>query len=191
MRFLAIIVTLFTFAHLGNAQDEASIQWMTWEEAQERMKEEPRKIFVDIYTDWCGWCKKMDVATFQKPHIVKYLNEHYYAIKFNAEQTEDIVFNDKKYRFVQQGRRGYHELAFSITRGQLSYPTIVFVDEELNVIQPIPGFRDSMEFEKMMTYFGNDMHKQIPWSLYEKDYQPLRVKNAKAKEVKIVKDDCP
>ena len=189
MRLLAFIFMTCFFVQLGNAQEAETINWLTWEEAQEKLKEEPRKIFVDIYTDWCRFCEKMDLATFQKPHIVKYMNENYYAVKFNAEQTEDIVFNEKKYKFVQQGRRGYHELAFAITRGQLSYPTIVFIDEECNIIQPIPGFRDSMEFEKMMTYFGEDAHKETPWSLYEKNYQPLRLKGNK--DAKIVKEDCP
>ncbi len=191
MRFLFFaIICCFAISPVV-AQDAATIQWMTWEEAQEKTKEEPRKIFVDIYTNWCGWCKKMDKATFQKPHIAQYMNENYYAVKFNAEQKDPIFFNGKEYKYVKQGRRGYHELAFAITRGQLSYPTIVFIDEELEVIQPIPGFRDPMEFEMMMTYFGFDQHKATPWPVYQKNYEPLRKSKARMVKKANPEDDCP
>ena len=56
-------------------QATAQVNWLTWEEAQERNKKEPRKIFVDVYTQWCGWCKKMDKETFSNPEIIKYLNK--------------------------------------------------------------------------------------------------------------------
>ena len=173
MRLLTFIILTLSCFHQAIAQDGEQINWLSWEEALKKNKEEPRKIFVDIYTDWCGWCKKMDKATFQKPHIVQYMNDNYYAVKFNAEQKEAIHFNGKDYKYVGEGRRGYHELAASITRGQLSYPTIVFIDEQLNVIQPIPGFRDPMEFEMMMTYFGKNNHLETPWSIYQKNYKPM------------------
>lgn len=185
--FLFIIVTLFWISP-SSAQDQ--IQWLTWEEALVKTKEEPRKIFVDIYTDWCGWCKKMDKTTFQKAHIAKYINENYYAVKFDAEQKEKVHFNGKDYKFMQQGRRGYHELAVFITRGQMSFPTVVFLDEQLNVIQAIPGYRESLELEMMMTYFGYDKHKTTPWSKYQKTYQPLP-KASSTDENVIVKEDCP
>ncbi len=76
-------VAAMCFALLAYGQ--GNVQWITWEEAMELSKTEPRKIVVDVYTDWCGWCKKMDKATFQDEEIVEYINENYYAIKFNAE----------------------------------------------------------------------------------------------------------
>jgi uncharacterized protein YyaL (SSP411 family) len=85
---------------------------VTWEQAEALCKKEPRKVVVDVYTEWCGWCKKMDKATFQNEVIVKYLNENYYAIKFNAEQREDIHLKGKDYEYVKSmGGKGYHELA--------------------------------------------------------------------------------
>lgn len=152
---------------------EAKINWMTWEEALERSKTKQKKILVDVYTDWCGWCKRMDKATFQQAHIADYVNENYYAVKFNAETKEDIIFKGKTFKFVKNGMRGYHELAAEITRGRLSYPTVVFLNENLEVIQPVPGFKDPMEFEKIITYFGRNEHLKTPWDVYSKKYQPL------------------
>lgn len=162
------------YVYLPEAPDTiTTINWLTWEEALERSKTEPRKIFVDIYTDWCGWCKKMDKNTFQQAYIAKYVNENFYAVKFNAEQETEIEFKDKVYKFVDQAPRGYHELAFAITQGQLSYPTIVFLDEQLEVIQSIPGYRSPEEFEMIMTYFGKNKYKDTPWTIYQKMYEPM------------------
>ena len=163
---------------------QTKINWLSWEEAIELSKDNKKKFFVDVYTNWCGWCKKMDVATFQKSHIAQYVNENYYAVKFNAEQKEEIQFKEKLYKFVSQGRRGYHELAAAITKGRLSYPTIVFLDEDLNVIQPIPGFQDAKSFEQIMTYFAGNYYQNTPWRKYTQNYVSTLEKDAKKVPVK-------
>jgi len=150
-----------------------AIQWLTWEQMLEKSKTQKRKVVVDVYTDWCGWCKKMDATTFSDPCLAKYINQTYYAVKFDAEQKQDIVFKDKTYKFVKNGMRGYHELAAEITRGQLSFPTVVFLDEKMDVIQAIPGFRNTKEFETISTYFGRNEHLKTPWETYQKNYKPL------------------
>lgn len=151
----------------------AGIQWISWEEMMDKAKSQPRKVVVDVFTDWCGWCKRMDASTFQDPALAKYINEHYYAVKFNAEQKTDILFKGKTYKFVKNGMKGYHELAAEITKGRLSYPTLVFLDEKQEVIQSIPGFRDALELEKIATYFGRDEHTRTPWETYQKNYKPI------------------
>ncbi len=157
---------------------QEKINWLSWEEAVKKSEKEPRKIFVDIYTDWCGWCKKMDKATFQNAAIAKYMNANYYSVKFDAEQKEVINFRGKTYEFVKNGRRGYNTLAAELTQGRLSYPTIVFLDESINIIQPIPGFRAKTEFEMMMTFFAEDFYKDTPWQNYVKAYTPMSKKAA-------------
>ena len=106
--------------------EPVKINWMTLEEALEKSKTEKRKIFVDVMTDWCGWCKRMDETTFTDPAVAQYLNEHFYAVKFNAEQTNDIVFQNKTYHFKSSNGRGYHELAAEWLNNRLSFPTSVF-----------------------------------------------------------------
>ena len=165
---------LSIFAIGISAQEK--IKWMSWEEAVKKSKTEQRKIFVDIYTDWCTWCKRMDKATFQDESIAKYMNENYYAVKFDAEQKKAINFRGKTYEFVNHGRRGYNQLAAELTQGRLSYPTIVFLDEKINIIQPIPGFRAKAEFEMMMTFFAEDFYKDTPWKTYVKAYTPINQK---------------
>ncbi|MBK7936747.1 MAG: DUF255 domain-containing protein [Lewinellaceae bacterium] len=146
------------------------VKWMTLEDALEKSKTEKRKIFVDVMTDWCGWCKRMDSTTFVNPAVAEYLNDHYYPVKFNAEQQEDITFKDKTYRFKKNGARGFHELAAEWLNNRLSYPTVVFLDENQGVIQPLPGYQDAVKMEAILNYFGTDSHKKTPWESYEKNF---------------------
>src|SRR5690606_20775174 len=77
------------------------VQWMTFEEAVERSKTEKRKIFIDVYTDWCGWCKVMDRKTFNDPIVAELLNTQYYPVKFNAEQRGDVVYDGTVFKYVE------------------------------------------------------------------------------------------
>lgn len=146
---------------------DAQIKWISWDEAQAKNQAEPRKIIVDVYTQWCGWCKKMDKATFEQTNIVSYINDNYYAVKFDAETKTDITFKNKAFKYVRNANSGYHELAHELTFGKLSYPTLVFLDEQLNIIQPIPGFKDPASLDKILKYFAEDYYKSTPWKKYE------------------------
>ncbi len=175
LSFGLLVFVLFAFALSTSekAKPESLVNWLTWEEAVKKSKVEKRKVFVDVYTMWCGWCKRMDSATFQQPYIAKYLNDHYYPVKFDAEYKKDIEFKGKTYQFVKSGKKGYHQLAAEITRGRLSFPTIVFLDEKWDILQPIPGFKNANTFEQIITYFGEDQYKKVPWAVYQKNYKPL------------------
>ena len=152
-------------------QNEEVVNWLTFEEAIEKSKTEKRKIFIDVYTDWCGWCKVMDKKTFSEVNIARYLNEYYYPVKLDAEQKEDITFRNHTFKFVPNGRRGYHELAAWLLQGKLSYPTVVFLDEDFNLIQPLPGYREPKDFHPILTFFGEDQHKAMAWKEYQQVYE--------------------
>lgn len=166
---------------------------MTFEEVEEALKKEKKKVFVDVYTKWCGWCKKMDKSTFKKKHIIEYVNKHYYSVKFDAEYKKDITLDGTTYKFIkgEKGQRGHHELAAAITRGRLSFPTSVFLNDNLSLIQPIPGFLDETKFETIVTYFAEDQHRKTPWTTYQKTYtpmnkrkQPLEIPDRNQKKIK-------
>lgn len=170
MKKYRLIIGLFFFV-LGSHQflHAQQVEWMSFETAMEKSKIAPRKIFVDVYIESCSYCKKMDKETFANPYIAKYLNENFYPVKLDAQQRNDINFNNKVYHFVNRGgQNSYHQLAAEIMNGRLSYPTIVFLDEQADVIQSIAGYRGALEFELFITYFGEDQHKRMPWSSYKR-----------------------
>lgn len=122
------------------------INWVSIEEAEKLTKENPKKIFVDVYTDWCGWCKRMDASTFSDEMIIDYVNEHYYAVKLNAESQDNISLKGMNTNGRELAR------SFKVT----GYPTIVFIDETFEQVLPVPGFRKADEFHSILKQFNGD-----------------------------------
>lgn len=149
------------------------VKWYTFEQALEKNKTEKRTLFIDVYTDWCGWCKVMDKNTFNEPQVAKLLNEKFYPVKFNAEQTEDIVFNGTTFKFVPYGNKGSHQLAMALLNNQMSFPTVVFLNAEYTSAFPIPGYRKPEEFHKYLAFFGAGYDKkgETAWKDFEKVYK--------------------
>ena len=169
--FLLFLVCFLNMGFLS-AQE---VEWNTWEEATAKSKVEQRKFFIDIYTDWCTWCKKMDETTFKDPNVIRYLNENFYPIKLNAQQEADIIYNGQTYKFISNGLHSYHELAFHIMNGKMKYPTVAFINESYEVIQSIPGFRTPFELELFLTYFGEDNHEIKPWYRFKKEQEQVKM----------------
>ena len=174
MQRLLIVFSLTCFIAFPSFSQK-KVNWLTWEEAMEKSQIEKRKIVIDFYTDWCGWCKKMDTNTFEADVIADYLNENYYPVKFDAERRETIIYNDKEYKFIRRGKNGYHELAAELLNGKLSFPTVVFLDENSKMIQPIPGYQDAHTFEMIIKYFAEDYFKKIPWPKYTREFKPTQI----------------
>ena len=162
---------IFTFllfslqSYTAAAQD---INWLSWDQAvsMAQSDDNPKKIFIDVYTDWCGWCKKMDKDTFQNPEVALYMNQNFYMVKLDGEGKDPIEFRGKTYKYVPSGRRGYHELAAALLNGRLSYPTVVFLDEDLNLLSPVPGYQKPGPFLNIARYFGDDIYKEKDWQTY-------------------------
>ncbi|GAB4384217.1 MAG: thioredoxin fold domain-containing protein [Salibacteraceae bacterium] len=142
--FIALSVTVA-------AQDE--IKWMTWDEALQAQSQEQKVIFVDVYTNWCGWCKKMDATTFKNPEVVEYMNKHYYAVKFNAESKDTFYLGEQV--FVNEGgsgRRSPHQLAVALLDGKMSYPSYAFIGQPWNK-SVAPGYMGARDFMCVLRYF--------------------------------------
>lgn len=165
-----LIAALFTAATPSPAP-EGPVRWLTFEEAVEKSKTEKKKIFVDVYTDWCGWCKVMDKNTFSDPHIAKILNEDFYPVKFDAEQQEEVVFNGHTFKFIPHGNKGTHELAMSLLNNKLSYPSFVILNEEFKIVQPLAGYIEPKEFHKIIQYIGEDYFRKMSWEQFQASYQ--------------------
>jgi len=131
--------------------EQGKINWISFEELQKKQKQSPRRVMVDVYTEWCGPCKMLDRYTFADKNVADYVNQNYYAVKFNAQHENPISYKGKKFanpnydpKKGQKRRNATHELARAF--GVRSYPTVMFLDEKLNMIQKIPGFRKADQF---------------------------------------------
>jgi thioredoxin-related protein len=152
----------------AEANKASDIKWLTFAEAQRLMAITPKKVYVDIFTDWCGWCKVMDKKTFQNPEVVKYMNANFYCIKFNAEKDNAIYFMGKMYELDN----GVSALASKLMNGKLSYPTSIFMEEGFNNPQPVPGYLDLPNYETIVTYLASGNSKTTPFEKFKESFKP-------------------
>ncbi|MBN2215346.1 MAG: DUF255 domain-containing protein [Bacteroidales bacterium] len=165
---IATGLSALLFAEIISAQE---VKWYTIEQAIELTRQEPRKLVVDVYTDWCVWCKVMDENTFNNDTIAEYLNRRYYPVKLNAEQKGDITIGDNTYKYIAQGNRGYHELAAALLNGKMGYPSVVFLDEQIRIIQPFQGYIKARQFDEIARFIGEEYYKTKTWDDFIKNYQ--------------------
>ena len=170
-KYLLYVLMALTSPGWAQVVHEGPVKWMSFEEAIEKSKTEKRKIFIDVYTDWCGWCKVMDKNTFSEAQVAKILNEKFYPVKFDAEQTADVVFNGTTFKFVPYGNKGTHQLAMALLNNQMSYPTVVFLNEDFAMIQPLPGYQKPAEFHKIIQFIGEDHYKTMKWVDWQTVYK--------------------
>ena len=141
---IATIVALTTLASFVNPPvAKESINWLTLEEAQALSEKEPRKVIMDVYTDWCGWCKKMDKTTFADEEVAQFVNENFYAVKLKADSNDKVTFKGKEFS------KGELAQALQVT----GYPTIVFFDESFSKFQPVSGYRGASDFLGLLEQF--------------------------------------
>ncbi len=181
MNKIVYLLTLVIFSiscQTTKAQESNEIHWMSLEEALELQKTAPKKIFMDVYTKWCGPCKMLDKNTFHNPDVVKYVNEHYYGVKFDAESPTPIVYKGTTYSNPtydpnKRGRNGVHELSrlFQIS----AYPTMLFLDEKGDPITKATGYLQPAQLEYYLKTVAEEVYLRLKtedeWKKYQNEFQ--------------------
>ncbi len=160
LSIIAFLTSLVFYSCVEDAQashtsiekdlDLRQLIWHDIESLDALQKNEPRKVIVDIYTDWCKWCHVMDEQTFSDPDLISYLNQQFYMIKLNAETKKDLDFKGQTYSFKNGARRGHHTLASLLSDNRLSYPSFVILDSHLNKIDITRGYKNAVQFKKYL-----------------------------------------
>lgn len=156
----------------------AQVNWMSFEEVKKAMKEEPKKVIVDVYTSWCGPCKMMEARTFSNPQIASYINKNFYAVKFNAEGPKPVnilgkTFENPNYDPNKRGRNGTHQLTRAIANvnGRVAYPTVVYMDKNFNIITPVQGFMRPKQIEPILHFVVDEAYKDQEWEAYQESFE--------------------
>ncbi|OHX65371.1 thioredoxin family protein [Flammeovirga pacifica] len=129
------IITLFSFSFTA----KEIIEWKNINTAIDQSDKDDKPIFVDVYTDWCGWCKVLDKKTFQHDEVVEYVNEHYHAVKLNPEKEGSFSFKGKDYTYDEYMKK--HEIN--------SYPAIIVLHPD-GKEKVFMGYRDSKSFLEIL-----------------------------------------
>jgi len=159
---------LFFFACIllfSGAQTQAQVTWHTPEEASQATIGN-RLFFFDFYTNWCGYCKKMDRETFKDPTVAAILNKYYYPVKFNAEGNFTHEWKGRPYNLTQSGRSKIHEFALATLGKQIGFPTFVLFKADRTPIQAIPGYHAAKEFTTILWYFASGDCDKYPYERY-------------------------
>lgn len=181
----AMLVSMAGLVSFTVIRQSSSVTWTTFQElnalaTSKKWEKEKRPIIVDLYTNWCGWCKRMDAATYENEEVANYINSKYYAVKFNAEQRDSVVFGGQTYKFIVTNQMkdangnivretGTHELAYVLgnSNGRMGYPTTVFLDDSLRLLQALPGYLGPDQMMPILQYFGEGHYKTTPWEKYQ------------------------
>ncbi|MCL2028365.1 MAG: DUF255 domain-containing protein [Bacteroidales bacterium] len=179
--FLLVLISAFATSVFSQPTSQIRpIQWFSFEDALMYNSERAafglptKKLFVDVYTDWCGWCKRMDATTFSHPVIAELLNSDWIPVKLNAERTDTVIINEQT--FVNEnpgGRGGSHQLAQVLLQGQMGYPSVVLIDETGRPIQVLPGYKTAPQLEMMLRYFYTNEYRTTDWEEYQKTFQGI------------------
>lgn len=165
-----IACILLIFSALGvNAQTEKDMRWISLPEAEQASKTYAKPLLIDLYTDWCGWCKVMDKKTYSNKYVKQYLAEKFYTVKLDAEQKESLKWSGQQYDFNPQYKT--NDIAIFLTGGQLSYPTTIIIPAPGEQPQVIPGYMSPTDFEMVLKYYGEGYYKTKSVPEYQKMFK--------------------
>lgn len=167
--------------NLNVATEKGKINWIDIKELEAKNSEQAKKVIIDLYTNWCGWCKRMDKDAFEHKQVADFINSNFYAVKFNAETSDEITFKGAKYTAPAGGngmRRPTHNLAKEIilgknVSGSFGYPTVAFLDEKLDRINAFMGYRNAAQMDVLTNYIQQNLYKTVPLEQFEQNFKSM------------------
>ncbi len=151
-----------------NGVAREALSWMSVGQAQDSLRQEPRVVIMDIYTDWCYWCKVMEKNTYSHPEVSAYVRDHFYPVKFNAESKDKVSWKGRSFAY-NEGYR-VNDLALSLTHGQLSFPTTVIITPDNNAPRFIAGYLKPAELEPILKYYGEGAYLKESYKTFSQKF---------------------
>lgn len=153
-------VSVFASVSVCCVQATEKVNWLrSWAEylQTDSALRAQKPVFIDLYTDWCGWCKVMDKKTFSNDSVAQYINAHYIPLKLNAETKERIRFRGVDFVFDDQLLM--NRFAIYLTKGRLGFPTVIVLYPN-GQYDAIPGYQRVQDIEKVLKFHAQTKGKQ-------------------------------
>ncbi len=160
MKFAFIFLLTVIFTTIASAQE---LQWNSFNDGMESAMRSlnskgKKKVMMDVYTDWCGWCKKMDKDVYSQADIKAYLANNFILIKLNAESNNEVTYKDNQ---------GLTESVLAADElGIDGYPSTVFFTADGEVITMVPGYVPPDKFLLMLKYIAEDHYIKEDWDTF-------------------------
>ena len=159
-RYALVLLVVFASEAFAGGDKGAELQWKPFTDGFAEAKKSKKKIMLDVYTDWCGWCKRLDKDVYGNAKVATYLNDHYVVIKLNAESSKKVTYKDTSYT----------EREFAKYFGVSGYPIIIFFEQNGEPITPLGGYVASEKFLPIIKFIGEDFYKTMEFDAFTEEY---------------------
>ena len=170
IRILALAFGILFTSFKTPVSGTGELEWLKLGDISSKMDKEKKPVLIDLYTNWCYWCKVMDKKTYSNPQVQEYLQSHFYLAKVDAESRDDINWKNKSYAYNKSYK--VNDFAVFLTAGRLSYPSTIIIVDEIDTPIAIPGFMEPKELELIVKYFGEGMYKTKSFPEFQKTFSP-------------------
>ena len=149
-----ILIFLLVSCFTTKAQlKELKLNTYTFPEIEQLQRQKPKPIVVFIYTNWCKICFGMKKTTFNNKEIINLLNNHFYFVKLDGEDKNDIKLLNKEFSYKPTGSKtGIHELAKELAYidGKVSFPTTTFLNSNFEIEAQLDSYIASKKMKLIL-----------------------------------------
>lgn len=151
------------------------LKWLTPKDVFSGQLPRKKKTLLYINTDWCNACKVMKRTSFMDSSYATYLKEKFDIVDFNADMTDTLMYKEHALVNLKSPQAPFHQLALMLSRNGFSLPTLVLLDEYLDVVDAVPSYIPPRYMDDILHFYGDGLNKTESWQQYMNDKEKNKV----------------
>jgi thioredoxin-related protein len=138
-------LVLGVHAHAGSSASSESVKWKPFEKGLKDAAASKKYSFVDVYTDWCGYCKQLEATTLRAKPVLAELEKNFVSIRFNAESEEMVTWKGKQMTMRE----------LSANWGVEGFPTMLFLNSKGEIIGSFASYAEADLMVNLLKYISS------------------------------------